>query len=408
MYKPQIETLKYTFQEDKLSWISLYLLLMPFLFFTNYHHGPLKAYLAGCAIITLGLWRSGNLTDVSRIIWVSWLSLVYSFGVVLFSFCSQETISWQEVFRFFYKHIFLGGSIGVGYWVLRSYGVQSFLSSLKIGAVLGGILSIIMHTGQNFPELNGRLYPFGLVQQPIFGASIYAMVGLICFYQIFEKKLIQQVILNLAVFCLSSFIVLLTMSRGPLLAYSLSLILVLGYFIYHCDKLTGRGRYIWGIMAILGIGSVIFVMQLAKHANLLSLWTSRDSYRLQIWKETWSYIKDYFPWGVGFKKELSIVLTDIAQANHPHNLFLSKLYREGLIGLLFLLEILVLCILKINKVWRTHFGGLASLLFIHGILSCLTDTSTFWDGKNFEMILFFWFPILFIAAIKEPNLVDRS
>ncbi|HXF90744.1 MAG TPA: O-antigen ligase family protein [Candidatus Nitrosotenuis sp.] len=347
--------------------------------------------------------------QIPQVIWVSWLSLLYSFGVILVSFGGSGELRGPEIFRFFYKLSFLAGFIGITYWVLARFGSQLILTSLKVCAVIGGILSLVLHSGQNFPGLEGRLNPFGLLCHPILGGSVYGMVGLICFYQAFLKKTSRQLLLNLGIFGLCSCVVFFTMSRGPLLSYGVSLGGVIGYhLLIHPQKVPRQMRFIFCGLMGLAVGLTVFMSYFADDFILISLWQKRESYRLYIWLEAWRYIQAVLPWGAGYKNELTIVLTEKAHVNHLHNLFLSKLYREGVVGIVFLITILSLSIQKMSKIWRTNLGGLASILFIHGVFSCVTDTSSFWDGKNFEMFLFFWFPLIFVASIRDDAHVNQS
>ncbi len=380
----------------------IYLCLLPPLYLLNSHHGPLKGFFVGCAVLSFGLWKMGQMREVSTIISFAWLSLLYTFGVVLVSFASD--LREPEAFRYFYKILFLSGFIGLSYEVVKRYGVQPFLLSLKICTLVAAIVSLLAFKMEWSSQALDRLAPIGLLYHPILGASVYGMVGVMSCYRMLISIQTRQILFNGAIVALSFLVILSCLSRGPLVAYAAGILMVVGYFLFLQPQKISHKAHV--VLWLGGISALIFIVLMNYRTQGVlwsSIWERGDSYRFYIWKEICKHIKNNIFWGVGYKAEIWIPLSNNSSVNHPHNLFLSKFYREGLVGFSFLLVLMGLCGHKIMKVWRSEEGGLASILFVHGVLSCLTDTSAYWDGKNFEMFLFFWFPIIFLAGVKDDR-----
>lgn len=391
------------FSKIRVCLVAKYLWLLPILFFLNSHIILLKIYLIGCVLLTIWLWKTNALGPIPSLIKVSWGSLFYSAVVIVAGFILTSGGSGQDTIRYLYKILFVAGFMGACYLLIIRYGVGDFLRVLKACAIMGCLLSIgaffIPHPSSFFE--GERLLPIGLLHHPILGASVYGMVGVIGFYNMFVLKKTSRILLEAGLFCLCTVLIVLTQSRGPLLAYGVSLFSLVGYFLVYKPYAFKKERAVilWGIIGASFLAGLL-INYLMDGVLLKILWAKGDSYRLQIWRETWISVERTFPWGAGYQEELAIKLTAKSTVNHPHNLFLSKLYREGLIGFALLLFMVSLAFQKMREIWRTPEGGLASILFIHGVLSCLTDTSSLWDGKNYEMILFFWFPLVFVASVE--------
>jgi hypothetical protein len=418
---PNIQNLKVWSEHDRLKLVASYLCLAPILFLLNKHHLPLKVFLLGCGILSLWLWRRGDFKRPSKVFQLALANLAFSFGIVVWSHLQDvSSLKFHDMWRYCYKIVYVAGFASLIYWVALNRALKPFFETLKVCAVIGALGALSFYS----PRVSIRLELCGLAHHSILGASIYGAIGVLAFYDALSAKLRGAYFWNLAVFLICSGVVVLTMSRGPLFAYGLTVFLAALYHTYNAGRglrkapfllllslffgysLLQVGLYLImpQLRVLLGESENLWLMILKVIVPIRSL-ASGDSYRLYIWWELLKDMKHHLFFGIGYAEILSIDLPGAhATVNHPHSLYVSKLCREGIVGFSMLLGLLVTAGRKaIHFLFRSvsDLGGLASLLFIHALLSCVADTSSLWDGKNLEMILFFWFPVMFLAGVDH-------
>jgi O-antigen ligase len=196
--------------------------------------------------------------------------------------------------------------------------------------------------------------------------------------------------------------IVLTGSRGPLLAVILSSLVFLPRRSVRAYALTG-----------LGILATILLVAAWQHewvaAAIARAMERGTSYRLDIWREALTEIARRPLFGHGPTAGLHI---DGGFGHHPHNLYLSAWYYSGAVGLALLLGGLVLAG---RGVWRLpqwpayRTQGYRSweyrtclALLVHATLSGMTDLSQIIKGPG-ELWYIIWLPLAFVLAVlRDP------
>ncbi len=243
-------------------------------------------------------------------------------------------------------------------------------------------------------SLEYRLVGFGTLGGAIAAANCYAVTILIgfCYFLAKEEMAIgEKVKYSLAVFAGMMFVIL-TQSRGPLLALAGALTL---------SAVLIRTKLILWVIGCISLGfAVVTASGFFEFSALLS---RADSYRLAIWQQSWEiFLKQpWFGYGLGGDRPDIIVLESIPIA-HPHNLFLSNMVDGGVFALL-----LIVSLLSLSAYWATRFfldsKNITLLaLTVFSVLANLTDGKLLIVSPNYQW-LFFWLPIGITAAYELRN-----
>lgn len=274
-------------------------------------------------------------------------------------------------------------------------------------AMIGSITGLMMIDPDLFLET--RVRGLGLMSHPIQGASIAAMflaVGLFLMTSWSQSLRGAALVLILVavsiVWCFSA----LTLSRGPLVALTLYLV-VLGIAI--CLRRKGM-RAIFGLIAVFGF-FVALIHLLVGLPQLVDQLISRGaSYRLEIWLAYLSYPPESILFGNGLGFDFR--QTDAANAllsgsgldiAHPHNLWLAAFSETGLIGVTFQAGLLILPVVagfrsKLPLHDKMHLQailGLFVLLTFSDEFTLLISVQAIW--------LFGWLPLILVWVWGRQN-----
>jgi O-antigen ligase len=240
-------------------------------------------------------------------------------------------------------------------------------------------------------RLKGRITGIGTLDNPITAASGYAVVVLIMFFYFLVKNevgLKEKLKYSLAMISTVSFVVL-SQSRGPLLA--LAVTLILGTVLFKPKHfLWILGGFILPAVAAYATGLVDFSLLISR----------ADSYRIDIWRQSWDIFLQHplFGYGIGGTRP-AIVITKSVLAEHSHNLFLSTMLDGGVIALGLLLAVLGLAIGWSVKYFRETKDVTLLALMVFAVLSNFTDGKTPIASPN-QQWLYFWLPIGLVAAYE--------
>jgi O-antigen ligase len=270
---------------------------------------------------------------------------------------------------------------------------REYVNILYRGICLSAGVSAVFHMAlfYYYSGFSGRLSAFGALKNPIMAASCYSVAVLVIFFSYLVQKdisLPRKVKYILAMIISVGFVVL-TQSRGPLLALALALIL--------CSALV-RPKY-----ALWVIGGFVIPLT-AIYANGLvdfsALFARADSYRLTIWKQSWDLFVRH-PWGgYGFRGERpDIVITDSIAASHSHNLFLSTMLDGGAVALVLLVAVIGLATYWALRNYRERGDVTLLALIAFAVLGNLTDGKTPIVSPNYQWLCF-WLPIGLAAAYE--------
>jgi len=237
-----------------------------------------------------------------------------------------------------------------------------------------------------------RLSPWTQARNPIVIAQTYAVISLLALLTSWrQQRWLRE--LGCAALALAFLApVALSQSRGPILAYAVTVAVAAALVRPRWQTL------LWQALAgLAGLALVAYTL------DLIALLNSRSEtldYRRELWQLVWQRWQER-PWlGVGLDKNTFIELADGNVFHHAHNAFVDGLYRLGLIGALLGLGHLLLVVRGIGR--RPDLAPLYLWLLL-GCLCLLTDGRLlFWqlDAKWF----LYWVPAGLLTALQmTPN-----
>lgn len=300
------------------------------------------------------------------------------------------TVIWSDPYTFSQLRqqslhsLYVLGFILMGLWVLRTEQDIRQLWQLLTGAALlaGWVLLITFGL-----TAESRLSGWEMLGHPGLAATLYGTVWLWWFAQPTQDY--RTGLLHGGVLLGLGGVILLTQSRGPLLA--LLLCMLLGWVL---------ARRWWGLLTLLALGLGYGVLVSQGHLELPGFFQRHgwDSYRLEIWQQVWHDIQAAPLWGHGSQTPLAYPVSSGRIEPHPHNLFLTAWVLGGAIELLLLSAWLGLALWQGERLrQRTGDAGL-TLQLSFAVICGLTDGAglvyhpmPFW--------LYVWLPVTWALAV---------
>ncbi len=259
-------------------------------------------------------------------------------------------------------------------------------------AVVMAVVSMVLYDSSLYPPPD-RLKNFGILDHEIISASTYGFAAIVLLYG-FPLEHQYRLWIKLGGFSILLLDMLLTQSRGPILALTITICIV--------ELLHGKHRKLVIVFIIASIAAGILMFTDAIDTPAWIVRNGGDTYRLQIWQHVWQRILGS-PWyGLGLSANETIVFPACSCIPHPHNIFLATMLYGGVLGLLMLIVLLAHSLMIAFSQFKSdqQVKFLAFLLF--GIICGLTDGNKLIDHPR-PMWLYFWLPILFIAAQQTPK-----
>jgi O-antigen ligase len=223
--------------------------------------------------------------------------------------------------------------------------------------------------------LNPRLHGWGVTTHPILGASVMAVPYLTALCRGLEEA--GRRWLSLAAAALMAAFILLTESRGPLLAASAATFLVCatGWWRWRCLATAAVVAALWALLPA----------PVREHSQQV-LVQRGASHRIEIWEYSARMIAGRPLLGHGLAANL-----DLPEFTFPHDLYLSLLFYSGVVGLVLFLAMAALLARRAlpdaaGREWR----WLASL-WLCGLASGLTDLGQITKGPG-PMWFIIWLP----------------
>lgn len=252
-------------------------------------------------------------------------------------------------------------------------------------AAITSVASILwFYSSCSFPR--DRLYFIGdQVQNPVVGASVYGMVTLVCYFHVLKTKESYALIYTiLSVVILFS--AALTQGRGPLSA--LLITFLIGAVLTRNKKLLGT------VLCVILIGGLMF-LSLDEFRDMI---TGRGfSYRLEIWQQILSRIKQALLFGEGISTENTFIMADGSKWNHPHNVYLATTLYGGLMGLFLLLILQALALWEGFQCFFRENDFTFVALFLFAFI-CITTTNYRVISHPDAIWIYFWLPLALLAA----------
>lgn len=262
-----------------------------------------------------------------------------------------------------------------------------FWMSLTAAACLV-VLYIAIFAGMEMQSW--RLSAFGRASQPVIGATLYGFIALVTTFVLLPRAGNWPLrLLWLGIIALSIVFMVLTSSRGPLLA------LAAGF-------LLGALAIDWRL-AVAGVALAIGAIAVALLYELRAvevLYLRSQSGHFELWRQALTAIAER-PWfGYGSLTDMTFTAQDGPQRS-PHNLFLANQIYGGLPATLLLLMLLG------RAAWRA-LGKLRDnqpiylVLLAFGVAASLFDSRSLVQNLGREWITI-WLPIALLAAQELPR-----
>jgi O-antigen ligase len=253
---------------------------------------------------------------------------------------------------------------------------ERFISTLIFGALANLVIVFVRTAFDGIPD--GRLAGWAETRHPILGAAMIGTCVLLAAGRVLagRRRRLEQVLVVAGL----AFIVL-TGSRGPLLAIGLSLGLLM---------LLLQPRLLVSAMVACGFG--VAMIEFADPDLLEQAWSRMMqrgwSNRLDIWRLAVEEIERR-PW-LGYGPSTNL---DRATDNFPHDLFLSTLFYSGIVGLALLVVVLVLASVASLRQADGLRRATGLALLLHLVVSGLTDLSQITKGPG-PLWYIIWVPII--------------
>jgi O-antigen ligase len=331
-------------------------------------------------------------------------------GFVIYMTMSVLWSETEEVGRYFEKAklIFILGT-GVLSSFLISYKIPSFFEYMKrffvFSAITSAIFLIFNYLSTHGLSISGsRMEGMGRARNPVQASLLYGLAIIaITSLKLPEKLTTAQQILFKTLMSLPPFIVmLLTESRGPLLALILTLTTLL------ILRSKNRLKVFLGLFVVLICLSGL-AFDVLKDTSLME---RKSTGRVDIWTQAIHEISQSPIIGYGLASNRSYNYKtpegSIFQVNHIHSLYLSTLFQGGIIGLGLLISIYALMFRKyislINQqnteiIWLGGWMMMGAIFGIYDFGGIIINISTEW--------LVFWWPVAltlgYLARIQSKS-----
>ncbi len=233
-----------------------------------------------------------------------------------------------------------------------------------------------------------RLKNFGILEHEILAASTYGFAAMMLIYgcQLKLSNIIWIKLFGMTVLILD---ILWTQSRGPLLAIISSICIA--------ELLRDRHRKLIIFLVMTTILTMLLMIYDVIQTPQFISRNGGDSYRFEIWSQIWQRVLESPFYGLGLSTNETILLPACGCIPHPHNIYLATMFYGGLAGLVLLLAILINCFKSAYTQYQSD-GQVKFLAFLmFGIICGFSDGNKLLDHPR-PMWLFFWLPILLIAA----------
>lgn len=254
--------------------------------------------------------------------------------------------------------------------------------AVAAGASLVGVFAAAALGLQPFgPRFSG----LGLAEHPIIGATLYGAALLMVAFELLPKATDRRLqLLWLSVIALCAAFMLLSGSRGPLLA--LAAALAVGFVI--ADR-----RAVLGVAILIAAGiaaGTIFDLD-----PIVLLYERVPSAHFEIWRETVAAIAERPVFGHG--SLVDVMFEGRARpARSPHNLVLANQFYGGIPATALLAGLLLLALRQAFHAWGAG-KPVYLVLLVFAFVASLFDTRSLVQNLGREWVTF-WLPIALLAA----------
>lgn len=343
-------------------------------------------YIGVCAFIVLlipGYYKSLkslNFLTISTVVFSSYLFL-NSFWSIHFS--AEQTLKYL---RYLFTLYCLFGAVFLVQYKRSDYSVL-----LVKGLIVAGFFHYVYGIWEHFNTIKNPLST-RYSDRPIDEAIFAGMLFLACCWMMIEQKAIAYKLLYLGLSIPFIIILLLAKSRGPQLAFLLSLPLVA-----YCHGVKFKKFSLYSVAIILLLGLILYWSGAGERIFSRGI---HFPYRIQIWKASIQESLEYFWVGQGASHKPPLVIEDGTVFNHSHNILLAVFRMGGIVGVLLFLTNLLACLIAglrrrnaIIALWAVWLG-FGFLCHLTNGQYPLTRPTSLWFA--------YWIPVFFICALT-PN-----
>lgn len=323
--------------------------------------------------------------------------LLCNFVMLLFSYIIAHTILYRPLDHYTFSiigstisnYIFL---ISAREYFLGYRSIDDFFKVVMAAAAIGAVFSLIDF--MVFYQDGVRLRPWNTSDHEIAGASVYAVSGLIAIYIFHNSHAMKEKCFALVVFALIFLVMLLSGSRGPLLALACSgMVLGVAYYRFRFILIGSALLLLLAAAFYLGYDYLPEDVQ-----NRFEGITRPDTHRLSIFQLAWEKIMDKPFLGYGMRAYF-----DHYTARQPHNLFLGTAFYLGIPALLVLLAIVSLSFYyALKSKVGAAYKYLVLALLVYGVVSSLTDNSRIIRSPSASW-LFYWMPVAMAVSLRQKT-----
>jgi O-antigen ligase len=280
---------------------------------------------------------------------------------------------------------FLGWLIAAG----EKGGTERLETALVAGCVINAVCTLARHFIWHPDVL--RMWGWGLTGLPVLGAAIMAVLFVLTLDRVISARGPKWP--QIAALCIFGTFLLLSGSRGPILAVAAALLYLL----------VGQPLKIWAWIAGLG-AAVLAVLALAEPSTIwqtIQIALDRgDDKHAQIWRDAVTEIAKRPFLGYGPQARLPVIV-ETQVFPFPHDLYLSLLFYSGSVGLLLFAAFAVSCFRRLG---RAHRGYTA--LCLVPLIAGLTDLSQIIKGPA-AIWYIVWVPFLLAICVSPQKVPAR-
>ncbi|WP_406820151.1 O-antigen ligase family protein [Pseudomonas sp. KnCO4] len=279
----------------------------------------------------------------------------------------------REAKRLLYILVFL-----LAFPLLAQLGQARIRQLLLVGSALLAVAALVsvvhFYAMQGYPLL-ARLQGIGEISHPILGAYVIGSAVLVLLYQPPRQRGLQLAWLA-ALACLGLF-VMLSQSRGAVLALALTVILAPLWF-------RDRHSRVFAMLAALATGlALYFLYDLIAHRG--------SSYRPEIFHSAIDMIAAH-PWtGLGLGAAYDVTVGN-RHFDHTHNMFTHVAVELGLPGMLLWVMVWLYTLGEIVRARGTLFGKVLLGFWVYSTLAMQFDAASLTGTPRAEWFIS-WLPV---------------
>jgi O-antigen ligase len=326
---------------------------------------------------------------------------------LFYMFCTlfwADSLGLADLSKYGRRVLYILIFIGVTIHLTQSYStfIQRLLVLLCFTGSTVAVATIVLYYRQH-PFPGTRLFGYGLLHNPFKASSLYGIIVIACIYFILQQRTVKMQLIYVGLLVTSLSYMLLAQSRGPLLAFVVSMLAwhVSAWLLQGERHLNHRNKLFVVLVLISVVISALFIFD-PEYFNLSFLTRISSRHRLEMWEQLLVRIKDA-PWfGHGLSATARTITSDGFVYVHPHSVYVGTLLYGGIVGLSFLVAVVLSALWQGFKRLGTTINLTSATMVFYGAL-CIGPNGNMLIHHVKPFWLFFWFPIALVVASELPG-----